>query len=240
MLASWDLFINGILYSVSVERMPNGKDSIRVNGRIAAQPMGSDEQERELSVGGKPHIVRRAGDGFEIAADERIPARAEARRRTTATGNAVLAHASDSPLPMVKSQAPGWLPIAGWAAVVAVIAIVLVYATGPSYKKQAATRMQQVLHEMQSGKDAEMQFAVCLWAMNVRVLDIQSMSVASDHFDKWRQAKNLYGRAFTRYKIVSSEEVKDQPVPTAIVTFTIEDEQFKVRVPERREISWEQ
>lgn len=236
MLATWDLFVDGTLYTVSVERMPNGKDSIRVNGRIAAQPMGSDDQERELSVGGTPHIVRRAGtDGFQIAVDER----ADVKRRTQATAKAVLAHAADSPLPMVKSQAPGWLPVAGWAAVVAIVAIVLVYATGPSYKKQAATRMQQVLHEMQSGKDAEMQFAVCLWAMNVRVLDLQSMSVASDHFDKWRQAKNLYGRAFTRYKIVSSEEVKDQKVPTAIVTFTIEDEQYKVRVPERREISWE-
>jgi hypothetical protein len=90
-LASWDLFVDGKLYTVSVERMPNGKDSIRVNGRIAAQPMGSEEQEREVSVGGTPHIVRRAdADGFQIAVDERIPKRAEARRRTLATGNAVL------------------------------------------------------------------------------------------------------------------------------------------------------
>ena len=47
-MASWDLFVNGADYSVSVERMPNGKDAIRVNGRIAAKPMEPGDAESAL------------------------------------------------------------------------------------------------------------------------------------------------------------------------------------------------
>jgi len=83
-----------------------------------------------------------------------------------------------------------------------------------------------------------MQFSVTLWAKNTRVLEQNEMNIAMDHFDKWRQAKGIYGKAFSSYKIVKSEIVKEEKNPTAIVTFTLEDKEYKVRVPKDEEITW--
>ena len=233
-MASWDLFVNGQDYNVSVERMPNGKDAIRVNGRIAAKPMESGEAECAVSVGGIPYTVRRHGEEFEVFEDPL----AKAADRNRSTANAVLAHSPDSPLPMLKSSILK-MPAIGWGVVVVLAAVMIFYAMGPGYEKLAAQRVDQILHDMPSGKSTEMQFSVGLWAKNKRVLDSQEMSWASDHFDRWRQEKDLYNHPFSKYAIVKSELVKEEKVPTAIVTFTIDDKEYKVRVPKDLPISWE-
>ena len=69
-LATWDLFVNGHDYSVSVERLPNGRDAIRINGRIAAKPMDPGDAECCVSVGGIPYTIKRRGkDEFAIEED---------------------------------------------------------------------------------------------------------------------------------------------------------------------------
>jgi len=101
-LATWDLFVNGHDYSVTVERLPNGRDAIRINGRIAAKPLDAGDAECCISIGGVPHIVRRRGkDEFDIVEDPL----AQAQVRTRSTAKAVMAHASDSSLPFLRSSA---------------------------------------------------------------------------------------------------------------------------------------
>jgi hypothetical protein len=236
MANSWDLSIDGTLYVVTIERTPNGKDSVRVNGRIAAKPIDQAEEEQTFSVGGQPYIVRRIGkESFEILEDDW----ATAPQRAKSTADAALTHASDSPLPMAK-QAATTLPLIGWGAVVAMLGLVLLYAArGKSYERVASDRVLEVLENMKSGRNVEMQFAVTIWTKNKRRLDLQEMSWGSDHFDRWRQEKGLYQKAFTKFEIISSEMVKGQSIPTAIVTFKIEGDLYKVRVPKDLPISWE-
>ena len=236
MLGSWNINVDGREHFVVVERGENEKDVIRVNGRVAAKPLGPDEGERGISVGGVPYIVRRTGpSSYDLAEDEW----AAAPERSRATAHAALAHAGETPLPMTKSSANRLIPLLGWAAVVAVVGIVMLYATGDSYAGLAEKRVDQILREMQSGEDVKMQFAVTLWAKNRRMLDAQEMSWASDHFDDWLREKGLYKKAFTRWEVLDSKEVEGADKPTAIVTFKIEDQQYKVRVPKDLPISWE-
>ena len=234
MLATWDLFVNGHDYSVTIERLPNGRDAVRINGRIAAKPLDSGDAECCVSVGGVPYTIHRRGkDDFEIVEDPL----AQAVQRTRTTAKNVLAHSADSPLPFLKSSVLRG-PAIGWALVVVVAGLLLFWAKGPSYEKLAGERVDKILHDMKSGNDVEMQFSVTLWAKNKRVLEQTEMNIAMNHFDKWRQAKGLYGKPFSTYKIEKSELVKDEKNPTAIVTFTIEGTEYKVRVPKDDEISW--
>jgi hypothetical protein len=233
-LATWDLFVNGHDYSVSVERLPNGRDAIRINGRIAAKPMDPGDAECCVSVGGVPYTIKRRGrDEFAIEEDPL----AQAQVRTQTTAKAVVAHSIDSPLPFLKSSILRG-PVIAWSLVVIVAGILIFWAKGPSYEKLASERVDKVLHDMMPGKEIEMQFSVTLWAKNKRVLEQTEMNIAMNHFDRWRQAKGIYGKPFSSYKIVSSELVKEDKNPTAIVTFTIEDKEYKVRVPKDDEISW--
>ena len=233
MPATWDLFVNGHDYSVTVERLPNGRDAIRVNGRIAAKPMDPGDAEVCITIGGVPHTIHRRGkDDFDIVEDPL----AQAQARSQATANTVLAR-SKAPVAFRKSS-----PISGsmlaWGLVVVVAALLIFWAKGPGYEKLAADRVDKILHDMMSGRDNEMQFSITLWYKNKRTLDSTDMNIAVEHFDKWRRAKQIYGKPFSNYKIVSSELVKEEKNPTAIVTFTIEDKQYKVRVPKDDEISW--
>jgi hypothetical protein len=234
-LATWDLFVNGHDYSVSVERMPNGKDAIRVNGRIAAKPMEPGDAECCISVAGIPYTVTRRGkDEFEIIEDPL----ASAQARNLSMANTALAHSRQSAVPMIKSSMIR-MPVIAWGAVVVLAAAVIYFAAGPGYEKLAGQRVDKILHDMMSGRDLEMQFSVSLWAKNKRTLDSTEMNWASDHFDRWRREKDLYGKPFSRYVIVKSELLKDEKIPTAIVTFTIEEKEYKVRVPKDLPISWE-
>ena len=132
------------------------------------------------------------------------------------------------------------MPVIAWGAVVLLAVALIFFATGPGYEKVAGQRVDKILHDMMSGRDAEMQFSVTLWAKNKRVLDSTEMNWASDHFDRWRRDKDIYGKPFSRYAIVKSELLKEEKIPTAIVTFTIEDKEYKVRVPKDLPISWEE
>lgn len=234
MLATWDLFVNGHDYSVTVERLPNGRDAIRINGRIAAKPMDSGDAECCISVGGIPYtITRRGKDDFSIEEDPL--AQAIARNRSSA--NTVMAKSKGSPLPMLRSSILRG-PVIAWGLVVVVAGLLIFWAKGPGYEKLAGERVDKILHDMMSGRETEMQFSVTLWFKNKRVLDQTDMNIAMSHFDKWRQEKGIYGKPFSDYKIISSELLKEEKNPTAIVTFTIEGTQYKVRVPKDDEISW--
>jgi hypothetical protein len=216
--------------------MPNGKDAIRINGRIAARPMEPGDAECCISIAGIPYTVTRRGkDAFEIIEDPL--ASAQARNRSMA--NAAMAKSPRSAVPMRKSSVLT-MPVLAWGSVVVLAAAMIYFAAGPSYDKLAGQRVDQILHEMMSGRGAEMQLAITLWVKNKRVLETTDMlALASDQFDRWRREKDLYNKPFSRYAIVKTELLKDEKIPTAIVTFTIEDKEYKVRVPKDLPISWE-
>jgi hypothetical protein len=236
MLGSWTLSIDGREHVVTIERSQNGKDVARVNGRVIAKPIGADENERGIIVGGVPYSIQRTGpDSFDLVQDDVMLAGDRSRDAAAA----VLAHEGDIPLAARKSEAAIKFPLLGWAAIVAIIAVMMVYATGDSYADQAGKRVDQILDQMKSGESVQMQFAVTLWAKNKRVLDYQEMSWASDNFDRWLREKNLYNKAFTTWEILDSQDVEGAANPTAIVTFKIEDREYEVRVPKDAPISWE-
>jgi hypothetical protein len=238
MLGSWKIDVDGREHVVTIERGQNQKDVVRVNGRVAAKPLGPEETERGISVGGAPYIINRLGpDSYDLVQDEW----AMAPQRSREAANHVLAHTRETPLAAVKSSAASFIPIIGWAAVVAVIGLMMLYAVGDNYEELAGKRMKQILTEMQTagGDDMKMQLAITLWAKNRRQLDTQELSWASEHFDKFLREKDLYNRVFTNYEVVESKEVEGANPQAAIVTFKIEGKEYRVRVPKDTPISWE-
>ena len=65
------------------------------------------------------------------------------------------------------------------------------------------------------------------------------MNIGSDGFDRWRQKKDLY-RQIGEYSVIDSKVVEGEKVPTAIVRFTIEGKEYRVRVPKDLPISWDE
>jgi hypothetical protein len=235
MASSWNIESEGRSILLTVEPGAGGRDLVRLNGRTIAKPIGGDEQVREFAIGAQRYFVRRiATGGYELEEDATDASAA----LLAETATSVLAHSKESPLSMVRDALFGNLSKIGWLVIAALVAVALIYATGPNYGKAAATRVDQVLREMRdANSNMELQFAITIWAKNRRSLDIQEMSWASDNFDRWIRQERLGIRM--PYEIVSSEELKGEKVPTAIVTFKIDDRNLRVRVPKDRPISWE-
>jgi hypothetical protein len=234
MSASWEIDLDGATHTVTVERSEAGKDVIRVDGRVAAKPLGSDEDERFISVAGYSYLVRRVDDSFELdVADAQVATEANVR-----LGQAVLASSKTAPIQARKSS--GIIgKIIVWGGIVGAVAMLMLMLQPPSYEKIARARVHHMLDEMKSGRGVEMQFAICLWQRNVKVLDNNEMGYASDNFDKWRREKELYNKGFTKFGIISSKVLKEESVPTAIIGFSLDGVEYLVRVPDKKPISWE-
>src|ERR1041385_7330932 len=64
---TWSVEVGGIDHVVVVESDPETKRAgVRVDGRLAAKPLSATEDERELTIGGAPYILRRVKDDFEL------------------------------------------------------------------------------------------------------------------------------------------------------------------------------
>jgi hypothetical protein len=243
-LGKWDVEVNGQDYAVTIERAENGKDVVRIDGRVATKPIGPEEKDRSINVGGSPYILRRQGaDKFDLQAGQAAAVKSplalarEVREKDDALDTLHSIAASKAPIAMEKDRFFKRLPVFGWLAIVAAVGVMLYLASGPSYSKIALERVNRVLSEMHSEKTS--QFAVTFWFKNKRVLDSTEMSIASDRFDKWRQQKDLY-RQVGDYKVIDSKVVDGEKVPTAIVRFNLEGKEYRVRVPKDLPISWEE
>ncbi len=63
--------MHGVEHEIRVDvDAESGKTFIRVDGRMAAQPMAATEGERGVTVAGASYVVRREGAGFEVALAE--------------------------------------------------------------------------------------------------------------------------------------------------------------------------
>lgn len=243
-LGKWDVEVDGQVYAVTVDRGENGKDTIRVNARVAARPMGPDDTDRSIDVGGWTYIVSRQGtrqfnlergDGPAEVKSPRTQARELQQRESNLDAMTVLAR-SNAPVALHQDPLFKRLPIFGYVAVILGVVVLMYMLKGPSYDKVAFARVNRVLSEMHSEKTS--QFAVTFWFKNKKILEQSEMSLASDQFDRWRQAKDLY-RQVGNYEVIDSKVIDDDKAPTAIVRFVLEGKEYRVRVPKDRPISWE-
>ena len=61
---SWTVDVDGAERVVALELDPQtGKTLIRVDGRMAARPLGAEEDERDVKIGNATYVVRRLADG---------------------------------------------------------------------------------------------------------------------------------------------------------------------------------
>src|SRR3954468_12411718 len=99
-LGAWSVDSEGQVYEISVTRAENGKDVLRVNGRVAAKPITPDETEIDLVVGGRTFVLYRQGpDKFDLqegvfstaAKSPAVLAREIGKRDDTLTAMTVLA-----------------------------------------------------------------------------------------------------------------------------------------------------
>jgi hypothetical protein len=243
-LGAWSVDSEGQLYDISVTRAENGKDVLRVNGRVAAKPIMPDETEIELVVGGRTLVLYRQGpDKFNLqegvfsnaTKSPAVLAREIAKRDDTLNAMTVLAEGN---APLVMSADPFFkrLPIFGWIAIAAVIAGTMFYfAAGPSYQKVTTQRVSLLLTEMHDSKGSSL--AVKLWYNNKRNVEDSALMRASDDFDHWRQKKDLY-RQIGAFTVVGGKIVDGTAIPTAIIHFTIEGNEYRVKVPKDLPITW--
>lgn len=232
---SFTLDVNGRTHLVSIEATAKGNEVVLVDGVSSGKSLTPEDVEKVVPVGGTLYLVKRAKpDGFEMAPfrPPGVPSQP--------VNPAIYATArmGSMPLPAVPSGESRRMYAAAWAAVAVGVVILLWFAMGPSYERQAADRVEYMLKEASAGSGPEAQFAVGIWCRNVKTLaDREELSWASDHFDDWRRSRDLY-RAFSNWEVVDSSEVDGAPVPTAIVTVRIEGTEHRMLVPERKPISW--
>jgi translation initiation factor 2B subunit (eIF-2B alpha/beta/delta family) len=63
----WDVTVKGRNHEIRLDRAENGKQVIRVDGRVAAKPVGDDEFERRFAVDGFDYVLTRtAGNTFDV------------------------------------------------------------------------------------------------------------------------------------------------------------------------------
>ena len=232
-LGNWDVEVNGQDYAVSVDRAENGKDMVRINGRVAAKPIGPEEQSRSITIGGWPYTLKRTNaNAYDLEVDE-MPADL-ARKRTMETGNAILAH-SNAPVAMKKGNLFRYLPNVGYILLVLGVVGLMYMLKGQSYDKVAFDRVNKVFSEMHDMKGSPE--AVTFWFKNKKILDTQAMSQASDGFTKWSMEKGFY-RKIGDFHVIDATIVKGEAVDTAIVRVVIEGTEYHLKVPKDEPMQW--
>jgi hypothetical protein len=214
----FDVMVGGRNHTVTIDRGENGKDIVRVDGRAAGRPFGTDEAVRIVSVAGFQYSVERTGaNEFSVEPATIMP-------EVAAAG---LVH--DDPTRKV------WLVWSLLAAGILAFLVIMVVTHG-LFRDPASKRVELLLTDMKGGQDKETERSRYMWARGSR-LDSIELSWADTGFMRWRQEKGFLN-GFSSFKVTGSENVKGAEVPTSIVTFVADGREFKVRVPERRPMSW--
>ena len=214
-------------HEVQVDRAENGKYVVRIDGKVAAKPLGDDDFERRFPIDGNEYVLTRTERGsFDLIASRVMAGQAAppmpelALSSMQRTGNPLMAYAKYA-----------------WVVVIAVVAVMMYVALGPSYPKQAARRVSTMLDDIKDGPGRESQISRGMWQRNVRVMDSTELQAVDRDFTIWRSQKD-FTNGFPSYRIVSTENVKGAAVPTAIVTFEAGGKQYKVVVPEKQRMQW--
>jgi hypothetical protein len=107
----------------------------------------------------------------------------------------------------------------------------------------AQDRVKKILEGLKKdadGNSLSFQAAICQWDSGLDAIQDQGeFEQAYDHFSEWRDEFDINHRKISGYEITKVELVQESP-PVAMVSGTIEGRQFKMRVPDKRRISWVQ
>src|SRR5437588_1604273 len=182
-LGKWNVDVDGQDYAVTVDRGENGKDVVRINGRVAAKPMGAEENDRSINIGGSPYVLQRlSADKYDLHPGEAsmtvkspLALAREIRERDEAIDAMSVLAGSNAPVALQRDSFFKRLPIFGWVFIVAAVGLMMYVLTGPSYDKIARERVIRVLSEMHAEKSS--QFAVTFWFKNKKILDNSEMSI---------------------------------------------------------------
>jgi hypothetical protein len=105
----------------------------------------------------------------------------------------------------------------------------------------AEKRVKTILEGLKKdggGNGIALQTAICQWDSAIDVIqDRDELEQAYDHFSDWLDEFDINHRKISGYEIIQVELVQKSP-PVAMVSGTIEGRQFKMRVPDKRRISW--
>jgi hypothetical protein len=105
----------------------------------------------------------------------------------------------------------------------------------------AKTRVKFILEGLKTDGDTNelpLQTSICQWDSAVGVIqDRTEFEQAYDAFDIWRTEFDINHRKISGYTIAGSEIIQETP-PVVLVSGTIEDRPFKMRVPDKRRVSW--
>lgn len=105
----------------------------------------------------------------------------------------------------------------------------------------ARARVGSVLEGLRTGERAPgtgFQTSLCLWYNDtIFISDTNEQSDASDGFDRWTVAGGI-DSGIGGYEITAAEIERDAAVPTVLVSGTVDDKAFQVRVPEKQSIEW--
>jgi len=114
--------------------------------------------------------------------------------------------------------------------------------TAGSPEAAAEARVKKILGGLQKDADGDsltFQAAICQWDSGLDAIQDQGeLEQAYDHFSEWRDQFDINHRKITDYEITKVELVQQNP-PVAMVSGTIEGRAFKMRVPDKRRVSWE-
>ena len=107
----------------------------------------------------------------------------------------------------------------------------------------AEKRVKKILEGLEKEGDGNgfaLQAAICQWDSGLDVISDQGeLEQAYDHFSDWRDEFDINHRKISGYEITKVELVQESP-PVAMVSGTIEGRKFKMRVPDKRRVSWVQ
>ncbi|HEV7503519.1 MAG TPA: hypothetical protein VGS07_01270 [Thermoanaerobaculia bacterium] len=110
-----------------------------------------------------------------------------------------------------------------------------------SPEEAAKTRVKAILEGLKTDGDTDglpFQTSICQWDSAVGVIqDRTEFEQAYDAFDIWRSGFDINHRKISGYVITGSEVVQEKP-PVVMVSGTIENRPFKMRVPDKRRVSW--
>jgi hypothetical protein len=112
---------------------------------------------------------------------------------------------------------------------------------GAAEIKQANKRVHAVLWGLQSGGSAlagDLNTPVCQWYKGTSLIaDQEEMRLAKRSFDSWRRQKQL-GEKISSFEIAGAEiEAGSDPV-AVIVSVSIDDEPYQLRVIEGQPMTW--
>jgi hypothetical protein len=104
---------------------------------------------------------------------------------------------------------------------------------GGDKAKQRVSGVLDGIRKGGAGTGLDVQRAICLWFNGKVVLDMATLSRASDHFTSWQNEGHIA-------RVISTFEVSDAEGAGAtwVVSGTIEGRPFKIRATEGEPLSW--